>query len=40
MSYTIEKLPNEPIILHTILPDHTFAAHGAQSLNDIFKTLD
>jgi hypothetical protein len=40
MTYTLEKLSDEPIILHTLLPEHSFSAHGEQSLTDIFNMLD
>jgi hypothetical protein len=40
MTYTIEKLPNEPIILHTLLAEHSFSLHGEQSLTDVFNMLD
>jgi hypothetical protein len=40
MSYTVKKLPNEPIVLAVVDPDYVATAEAEQFLQDILKTLD
>jgi hypothetical protein len=40
MSYTIEKLPNEPIIVQVLNEDYTFGNEAAPSMAELTKLLD
>jgi hypothetical protein len=40
MSYSVEKLPNEPVVLSVLYADHNVAIEGEQSLMDTLKVLD
>jgi hypothetical protein len=40
MSYTIEKLPNEPIILQVLNADYTFGAEASPSMLELMTLLD
>jgi len=40
MSYTLEKLPNEPIILDILNADYNRAADAQPHLNDLFALLE
>jgi len=40
MSYHMEKLPDEPIVIHVYNADYSFSAESDADISDIFALLD